>query len=201
MPITYTNRKGVTYTLCQLTTKRGKPRYVFAREPKGELVEQIPDGWTISESVNGIVSLVKDRPAQILAQEVELVEAAVARHPKARNYRVAVKHNRIEVYERLGLGADEVLGILAKSGLGPVLGAGMSGRVDQLRTMMDHSARFTPVLRFILDDAEQRTFHTERWCYLGGIDDWIYVGRAGPLDEVVREWAPRLDTDEFFELD
>jgi len=192
MPITYTNRKGVTYTLCQLTTKRGKPRYVFAREPKGELVAQIPDGWTISESVNGVVSLVKDRPAQILPQEVELVEAAVARHPKARNYRVAVKHNRIEVYERLGPDADKVLGILA------TLGSEVSGRVDQLRTMMDHSARFTPVLRFILDDEKQRSFHTERWCYLGSIDDWIYVGRAGPLDELGREWVLRLGTDALF---
>jgi hypothetical protein len=194
MPITYTNRKGVTYTLCQVTTKRGKPRYVFAREPKGELVEQIPDGWTISESVNGIVSLVKDRPAQILAREVKLVEAAVARHPKARNYRVAVKHNRIEVYERVGPDADKVLGILA--GFGPEV----SGRLDQLRTVMDRSAQFTPVLRFILDDVEQRTFHTERRCYLGSIDDWIYVGRAGPLDEMVGDWIPRLGTDAFFDV-
>jgi hypothetical protein len=200
MPITYTNRKGVTYTLCQVTTKRGKPRYVFAREPKGELVEQIPDGWTISESVNGIVSLVKDRPAQILPQEVELVEAAVARHPKARNYRVAVKHNRIEVYERIGPGADEVLGILAEFGLGPALGSRVSGRLGRLRADMDRRAQFTPVLRFILDDDEQRSFHAERWCYSGSIDDWIYVGRAGPLDEMVRDWIPRLGTDAFFDV-
>ena len=201
MPITYTNRKGVTYTLCQVTTKRGKPRYVFAREPKGELVGQIPDGWTISESVNGIVSLVKDRPAQILPQEVELVEAAVARHPKGQNYRVAVKHNRIEIYERIGPDADEVLEILANFGLRTALGSQVSGRLGQLRADMDRRAQFTPVLRFILDDKKQRTFHTERWCYLGGIDDWIYVGRAGPLDEVGREWVPRLGTDAFFEVD
>ncbi len=56
MPITYTNRKGFTYYLCRGVTKTGKPRYYFAREPKDEPVEQIPDGYTISESVNGIVS-------------------------------------------------------------------------------------------------------------------------------------------------
>jgi hypothetical protein len=33
MPVTYTNRKGVTYTLCRTTTKTGKARYVFVREP------------------------------------------------------------------------------------------------------------------------------------------------------------------------
>jgi len=42
MTITYTNRKGVTYHLCQGVTKTGKPRYYFARQPKGEPVPEIP---------------------------------------------------------------------------------------------------------------------------------------------------------------
>jgi hypothetical protein len=201
MPVTYTNRKGATYYLRRTVTKTGKPRYIFGREPKGELVEQIPEGWKISESVNGIVSLVKDRPSQILPQEVAAVEAAVARHPKSHNYRVAVKHNRVEVYERIGPDADEVLGVLAEFGLGPVLGPQASGRLDQLRTRMDRQAQFTPVLRFTLADAEQRTFYTERWCYLGSIDDWIHVSRMGSLDGLAREWIPRLGTDAFFEVD
>jgi hypothetical protein len=102
MPITYTNRKGVTYHLCRTATKTGKPRYVFAREPRGEPVEEIPEGWRISESVNGIVSLVKAQPSQILPEELAAVEAAVGRHPGARDYRVADKRDRIEVYERVG---------------------------------------------------------------------------------------------------
>jgi hypothetical protein len=197
MPVTYTNRKGVTYHLCRTTTKSGKPRYVFAREPKGELVEQIPQGWKISESVNGIVSLVRDRPAQILPQELATVEAAVGRHPKSHNYRVAVKRDRIEVYERVGLGADELVSTLREMGLGT---PGMRHRIEELRTDMDRRAQFTPVLRFVLADAEQRTFHTERWCYLGSIDDWIYVGTRGPLDRLAREWIPRLGTDALFEV-
>jgi hypothetical protein len=32
MPVTYTSRKGLTYTLCQGTTKTGKPHYYFARD-------------------------------------------------------------------------------------------------------------------------------------------------------------------------
>jgi len=51
MPVTYTNRKGFTYYLCRGMTKTGKPRYYFAREIKDEPLEQIPDGYTISESV------------------------------------------------------------------------------------------------------------------------------------------------------
>ena len=194
MPVTYTNRKGFTYYLRRTVTKTGKLRYVFGREPKGEFVEQIPEGWRISESVNGVVSLIKDRPAQILPQEVAAVEAAVARHPKSHNYRVAVKRNRIEVYERVGPDAGELLADLAKMGLG------IFHRSDQLRTEMDRRAQFTPVLRFTLADADQRTFHTERWCYLGSIDDWICVGPTGPLDRLARQWIVRLGTDALFEV-
>ena len=197
MPVTHTNRKGVTYYLRRTVTKTGKPRYVFAREPKGELVEQIPEGWRISESVNGIVSLVRDRPAQILPQELAAVEAAVGRHPKSHNYRVAVKRNRIEVYERVGPDADDVLNIFTKIGLGD---PGMRHRIEGLRADMDRRAQFTPALRFILADAEQRTFYTKRWCYLGSIDDWIHVGSRGPLDRLARQWIPRLGTDALFEV-
>jgi hypothetical protein len=71
MPVTYTNRKGVTYTLCRGATSTGKPRYYFAREPKGEVVEEIPEGFKISESVNGTVSLARDRPAQVRPIDVQ----------------------------------------------------------------------------------------------------------------------------------
>src|SRR4051812_15085232 len=66
MPITYTNRRGMTFYLCQSTTKTGKPRYYFAREPRGSPVEQVPEGFRISEGANGLVSLERDRPSQIL---------------------------------------------------------------------------------------------------------------------------------------
>jgi hypothetical protein len=49
MPITYTNGKGITYYLCRGITKTGKPRYYFAREPKGEVLNEIPPGFKISE--------------------------------------------------------------------------------------------------------------------------------------------------------
>lgn len=115
MPVAYTNRKGVTYYLCRGVTKTGKPRYYFAREPQGDPVEQIPEGYTISESVNAVVSLVKARPGQILPEEIAAVESAVRRHPKSRNYRVGVKQNRIEVYERRGPDVEDLLPVIRGS--------------------------------------------------------------------------------------
>ncbi len=194
MPITYTNRKGYTYYLCKRLTKTGKPRYYFAREIKGEPVDEIPEGFKISESVNGIVSLARDRPSQILPEETAAVEAALRRHPKPRNYRVSVKADRIEIYERVGPDVDELLAEFG--GIGPLL----PGRVDRLREERDRHAQFTPVLRFILADAERRTFRAERWCYLGSIDDWIDVGPMEPVDELARQLVPRLGSDRFFEI-
>ncbi len=70
MPITYTNRKGKTYYLCKTTTKTGKSRYYCAREQKGEPLDEIPEGFEIGESVNGLVFVKKVRPLQILPKEV-----------------------------------------------------------------------------------------------------------------------------------
>ncbi len=109
MPITYTNRKGFTYFLNKGVTKTGKPRYYFAREQKGELVEEIPAGYEIEESVNAIISLVKARPHLIHPDETDSVKTALARHPKARNYRVAVKDKLIIIYESTGWDVDRMM--------------------------------------------------------------------------------------------
>ncbi len=89
MPVNYTNRKGQTYTLYKGQTKTGKPRYYFGRMSQGkrEPVTELPPGFTISESVNGVVSLVKDRPSLIQPEEVAEILAAVKQHPEARRSR------------------------------------------------------------------------------------------------------------------
>lgn len=194
MPVTYTNRKGVTYVLCRGVTKTGKPRYYFAREIKGEPMDEIPEGFKISESVNGVVSLVKDRPSPILPEEIAAVEAAISRHPKPRNYRVSTKQDRIEIYERVGVDTDE---LIAEFMGGHTL---FPGQIDRLHEVRDRRAQFTPVLRFILLDAEHRTFQTKRWCYLGSIDDWIDVGPTGSIADLADQWIPRLGSDRYFEV-
>ncbi|NCP15635.1 hypothetical protein GW866_01125 [bacterium] len=194
MPITYTNRKGFTYFLCKGTTKTGKARYYFAREQKGEPVAEIPPGYEIEESVNGIVSLVKARPRLIPAEEAASVEAALQRHPKGRNYRLAVKHDRIVIYE--GVGPD-IEGLKA---LSVMMGMAQETFEDRLRVEMESYTQFTAVMQFILDDPERREYHAERWCYRGSIDDWIYAGHSGKIDQLARTLIPTLGTDDFYEL-
>ena len=197
MPVSYTNRKGMTYILYRGQTRTGLPRYYFGRPGKSqsEPVTEIPPGYTISESVNGVVSLVKDRPALIQPEEVEAVEAAVQQHSEARRYRVAVKGKRIEVYEQVGPDYDALVSEL------PIPGLSRPGLADELRTLEERHAQYTPVLRFTLLDPKQRRFGSERMCYLDSIDGWLELhGHTGPIAKLARALTPTLGTEQFYEL-
>jgi len=195
MPVTYTNRKGNIYYLCQGTTKTGKMRYYFAREPKEGSPDQIPEGYKISESVNGVVSLVKDRPQLISPLEVTIMEAVLARHPKSRDYRIALKNNQIIIYERLGPDMETLSAIFGN------ISTLQSDMVKmRLQEQLDKMARFSPILRFMLVDPEERKFIAERWSYMSDIDDWIDIGESGKLENLARRLIRKLGTDDFFEL-
>ena len=196
MPVSYTNRKGQTYTLYRGQTKTGKPRYYFGRmgQGQGESVTELPPGFTISESVNGVVSLVKDRPSLIQPEEVAAVEGAVKRHPEARRYRTAVKHNQIEVYEQVGPDYEALFSMLHLTGLpSPDL-------AERLQEVEEHYTRYTPVLRFILLDPRQRRFGAQRMCYRSSIDGWLELRQTGLVADLAHALIPTLDTDQFYEL-
>jgi hypothetical protein len=198
MPINYTNRKGKTYTLYLGQSRTGKPRYYFGREGQGqgEPVADLPEGYTISESVNGVVSLVKGgRQSLILPEEEAAVEAEVQRHPDARHYRVVVKGKRIEVYERAGPDYMDVVRGLR------IPGIERPGLAEELRDMQERHAQYEPVLRFNLIDAAEREFGVERMCYRSSVDGWLELMLTrGPVAELARELIPTLGTDRFFEL-
>jgi hypothetical protein len=197
LPVSYTNRKGMTYTLYRGQTRTGKSRYYFGRpdQSQGEPVTEIPPGYTISESVNGVVSLAKDRPALIQPEEVEAVEAAVQQHPEALRYRVAVKGKRIEVYEQVGPDYNALVSELHIPGLS------RPGLAEELRVLEERHAQYTPMLRFILLDPKQRQFGAQRMSSSGGIDDWLELhGHTGPVAKLARTLIPTLGTEQFYEL-
>ena len=109
MQISHTNRKGRTYFLCQGSTKTGKLRYYFAREPEASPVYSVPTGYEIKESVNGVVSLTKIQPKLLTDAELESVKGAIQAHPKAKNYRADAKSETITVYEKLGPELTELM--------------------------------------------------------------------------------------------
>lgn len=193
MPVTYTNRKGVTYTLCAIETKRGNTRYVFTREPKGEPLDAVPDGWEIRESVNGLVSLAKEREPVIRDDELAAVRAAIARHPHSEDYRVAVNDDTILIYERSGPRVDDLVEALSQWI--------PAERVREAHAKMDQRANYEPVMRFVLLDEETRRFTADRMGY-SGRGGWLdlYNVSAAPVDELADDLVPTLGTDAFFDL-
>ena len=155
---------------------------------------ELPPGFTISESVNGVVSLIKDRPSLIQQKEMAALESALQQHPEARRYRVAVKHDRIEVYEQVGPDYDVLLDELHMVGLSrPDL-------AERLHAEEERYAHYTPVLRFILLDPTRRLFGAQRMCYLGSIDGWLELEQTGPIADLARALIPTLGTEQFYEL-
>ncbi len=195
MLVTYTNRKNVTYTLYRDTTKTGKPRYFFAKESaKGTPCETVPHGYEISESPNGVVSLVKSRPKLIRKSEVDIVQKLIDKGPFSSKYRIFVRHNRIDIYERLDPSADELINMFREQGFES------TADYREFRKTWDSRGQFAPILRFFLHDEERRRYRAERMCYLGSIEDWIDIGPIDRLEILAEDMIPRLGTDLFFEL-
>jgi len=195
MSVTYTNRKGQTFVLCKQETKTGKPRYVFARQPVGEIVEQIPDGYQIRESVNGVVSLARSHLQIITPAEKEIIEKLLKRHPKKENFRWDVKDTEIIIYEQIGPGAEE-LRIIFRS-----LGSFSPKVLDQhIKKHINKHARFAPILRFLLVDREKRTFRAARWYSRGTQEKWLVLSDSGPIEQLAQHIIPKLGTNSFDEL-
>lgn len=198
MAVTYTNRKGREYYLCQGFTKTGRPRYYFSREQKGKLVNEIPEGYEITESVNGIVSLSRSRPKLLLEQEIAIVEEAIKKHLQGGKYRLGVKPKEMTVYEQVGPDFQEIATMLAgELGFPGVIRDDFTRRLEEERNTY---AQYTAVMKFVLSDKINRLFHAERMCYLGSIDDWIRIEYNRPIKELAAELIPKLGTDAFFEL-
>lgn len=196
MPITYTNRKGIIYTLYRGQTSTGKPRYYFGRADKdqGEPVMELPSGFKISESVNGVVSLVKERPSLIQAEEIAAIEEVMDEHPQATRYRVVIKKDRIEIYESSIPDFDALLDALH------IIGTSRLGLADRMYATEERYAHYAPVLRFTLLDPEQRRFGAERMCYRSSVNGWLKLVHNGSLTQLAHTLIPTLGTEQFFEL-
>ena len=193
MPVVHRNRKGRPYYLCESTTNTGRPRYYFSRERRSSMLTQIPEGYQIRESVNGVVSLTKTRRVEILDSEISAVMAAVRTHPKASRYRVDTKSSEITIYERVG---PDLLDLAAELGLEKL----SKDAVRRMEERERRSGQFSPMMRFILTDKEWRLFSAQRMCFMSGMDDWIYIEYDKPIGKLSRQLVPVLGKDKFFEL-
>jgi hypothetical protein len=61
-------------------------------------------------------------------------------------------------------------------------------------------ASFMAMLRFVLEDKKTRIFVTERFCFRGSLDDWIYIDGPAGLDDQVGKYLKHVGRESFFNL-
>ena len=188
--ITYTNRYGQTYHLCEVARKSGKTRFVFSREPRGKPVIAMPAGYVPAESINGQVSLRKAGTSPIPEAEVQSVRAALGRQPHLSSYRVEAKKKTIVIYEPQG-GIDPRI-------LFQEMGLDFRGGGEFSESKITSS--YSPVFRFRLIDQQERTFMAERMCYRSSLEGWLSLHDAGCLASLANKYLGHLGKDSLFEL-
>ena len=191
-PVQYTNRKGKTYYLHAVRTKTGTTRYVMKRTCEGALTH-VPEGYVITENVNGVVSVGRPRSRVI----TELEEARVVhalQELQLRYYRVEVKDVYLTIYEPIGQEEEEYLSLMEEMGMGV-----FPGLLEKNLASIMNRRPLEPVMRFRLFDPERRIFEVERMTYRGR-GGWHSLGKFDTLAELTRTFLKHLGKDSFFEL-
>src|SRR5262249_21188680 len=161
----------------------GKPKYYMSRKPSGKPLDALPEGYEIYEHPeHGQVHVRKIRPSAITPREQELVAAAIRQYSGIEHVVVEVEEDGLVVWvPSMDVSAtDDLIQHLA--------GAVSPSKARELRDGMLKRSRYEKLLRFALVDAQRRSFATQRWCFLGSIDNWIYVGRPARLADLVKEY-------------
>ena len=199
MAVQFTNRIGKQYYLREGKTKTGKSRYFFSaqQQGKGEVVDQIPAGYEIYEHPeNAQVFLRKIRPQLISDLERQLVEKAVKALRRSKRYIIDRKDEYITIYES-SADVENVKKIVSDFLKSAPLRSGITAD-DAINMLV--GGNYTAMLRFHLENREQRTFTVERFCFRGAIDDWIYLDGPENLKTLIDKYIKLLGTDDFFDV-
>ncbi|WP_322746140.1 hypothetical protein [Nostoc sp. LEGE 06077] len=190
MPIQYINRKEQMYYLHQGTTKTGKPKYFFSMKAEGNILEAIPDGYEIYENPNAQVFLRKIQPKIITDEEKRIVESGMKKLSRLQDYQIDVKQEIITIYT-----PNQNVNLLSE-----MLSFSSGDKLKEAETILKRSISYSPMLQFVLIDEPKRIFITQRYCFLGRIDDWIQVGEPSNLNNLVKNYVKHLGQESFFEL-
>jgi hypothetical protein len=190
MAIEYVNRKSQKYYLHQGATKTGKPKYFFSMKSEGSLVKAIPDGYEIYENPNGQVFLQKVQPKIITDEEVAKVEKGMKELCSLNYYRIDVRKDTIFIYTA---NQDE-------EKLAEVYKPCHFKNETIMQQAINNCLTYSTMLKFTLLNEEKRIFTTQRFCFLGSIDDWIYIGLPNTLENLVEKYVKHLGHNSFYEL-
>ena len=186
---THVNRLGVRFYLHEGKTKTGKPRYFFARDIRNGTLVELPEGYEVSESINGVVSVRRKKPGEVSIPpaDVKVVEAAVERHRHLRSFKVRAIGNTIQVFEPHP--RPEELRAFAKT-------AYFMGRMENFVEERMKKAQYAPVMKFEME-GDQYVVYRMTYRGRGG---WSWPLGTGKLENLVKKFLPAVGTEKFFEL-
>ena len=102
-----------------------------------------------------------------------IVEVGMRTYATVKDYKIDVKGNALLIY-------TAVQEIDALADLFKDLYPDPTANVE-LMANLRKVVHYSPMLVFQLVDATRRTFQTQRYCFLGSVDDWIEIGKPGKL--------------------
>jgi len=191
LTISYRNFKNQDYFLHKKLTKKGNTKYYFSTKCEGDLVDKLPPGYEIYENPNGQVFLRKMRPPLITDEEKDIVISGMKEYSKVKNFKIDIKKDIITIYI-----SDQNLEELSQ--FLELVPRKVTG--EDKKILINQIVHYSPVLQFRLFEEKERYFITERFCFLGSIDDWIEIGKIGELENLVRKYVRHLEQESFYDL-
>ena len=156
------------------------------------MTDSIPEGFEVYENPNAQVFLRRILPKIITDEEKAIVSEGMRQYSDVEDFKIDVKGNAIFVYTAVqDINAlMEIFQDYPRSG---------DEKAQMMKTLRQ-GIQYTPEMQFDLVDEKKRTFITQRYCYLGYIDDWIPVGRSGKLPRLVKRYVKHLGKESFVTL-
>jgi hypothetical protein len=189
---------GRIYHLLEGKTATGKPKCYTSRKPSGKPLAAMPVGYEFYERPDTAQVLVrKIKPSPITSLEREQTEEIVRLVSGLEHFVVDVEEAALVVYTPTAsrADADKLFDLITQG----IIGRALAGNAD-FRNRHIKNSPYMKMLRFELVNPDTREFCAERWCFRGSIDNWIPLGRSGPLAKLVDKYAKYLGQESFFEL-
>ncbi len=191
MPVTYKNRRGQTYYLHVGRTRTGRKRFFVSTKQDGDLADQVPEGFEIYENPNAMVVVRKQLESLILQEELGTVCEILAHQSHLRSYSYKVDHGKNDItIHLLNENPVRIISYLAPSKT--------NERNDE--DFANNNGTYTPMMRFILRHQEKRLFAVERFCFLGSIDDWVFLAGPDKIEPLATKFLKHLGKESFFDL-
>lgn len=215
--VTHTNRRGDVYYLHPGKTTTGKTCYRFSRKADGVLAREIPPGFEAHELPDGRVYL-RRIPERIITEAEEQTVRAALERAGVPDCIVEVKRETITVFlpdidpeafselfdARAALldliARAEAAGLSVPESVRLVFDEALSGAPDPRQEAAGALKRvqsYTPLLRFVLEDAARRTFTAERPDFSGAADEWMPLESPQDLQKIAGKYCRRLAADPF----